>query len=194
MTKDVWTGTFLAPAVRLVLKLHRDFPLLIRKISVKQRVRKSKLFPGIQHEISRKHWEGLFSLIYTKIANDDVNLAGKVTVRGWPGEACSGKHLPGSCHSLSATGAIWWQGFWNPFILSFSAPRGFLSLSENRTLGPHRQHGVQRTLPSGAENFINTDLDLVFLRKVTSSLATEGMASAKLSTRKIHGENNEEHS
>ena len=89
-----------------------DFPLLIFKISVEQRPRKSELFPGLQqHETCRQHWEGWLSRIYMKIANDRVSLKEKVTARvaGW---GLLLRACPIACHSSSVPGVIWWQGFW----------------------------------------------------------------------------------
>lgn len=103
--------------------------------------------------------EKVYFCIYMKIANDYVNLAGKVAVRGGVMRRALESTSRGSCHSLSALGVTWWQGSCNLFILSsFSAPWGFVSLSENRPLGLHMQVRAQRSLPRRAETLVSSNL------------------------------------
>lgn len=118
--------------------------------------------------------EKVYFCIYVKTVNDRVSLIRKATVREQPDESCSGRHFSGSCHSLSPLGVIWWQGSCNLSTLAFSVPRGFTSPSENIPLGSHRQLGAQRTLLQGAENFLSTNLDLIFFRKATPFSGHQG--------------------
>lgn len=103
--------------------------------------------------------EKVYFCIYMKIVNDYVNLAGKVAVRGGGMRRALENTSRGSRHSLSALGVTWWQESCNLFILSpFSAPWGFVSLSENRPLGLHMQVRAQRSLPRGAETSVSSNL------------------------------------
>lgn len=132
------TSEVLAHDVRIVLELHGGptfFRLYLTSVSNKK-PENQICFPGCNNMKFPGNTEKVYFRVSMKIANDGVNLAGKVTGRGWRDVACFGKHRPGK-PSLTVSAGCHLEArilqLVHPIILGTS---GFCFSSRNRSLRP----------------------------------------------------------
>lgn len=130
------------------------------KMSVKQKAGKSNYF--LEHNMKFPGSTEVHLYISMKIANSCLSVPGRLTGGGWM------KLLwKAPCRRPSLTVSTGGQPVARILqlvhLVILSTPRD--CLLENRPLRPHTRLEVLRTLPCEAENFLRTNLDLIFRGK-----------------------------